>query len=167
MSFTGAKRSRAGRYFKTACVVMLSTMAICGSQAAFTGFSQAVSCRRKSNAVQLTPCKACPGSNAGTAFQEAVAGDLPVLVDFSSSWCGPCKIMHKVVDKIEKQYEGRVKVLTFELDRVPDLASEFGVRKLPTAMLFSGGSRKPVQTFAGLQASEEIQQAIEKQLQLR
>jgi len=74
--------------------------------------------------------------------------------------------MHKVIDKMEKRYEGRVKVLTLELDRVRDLATEFGVRKLPTAVLFGAGSRKPVQTFAGLQASEEIQQAIENQLQI-
>eukprot|EP00930_Biecheleria_cincta_P012298 TRINITY_DN11592_c0_g1_i1.p1 TRINITY_DN11592_c0_g1~~TRINITY_DN11592_c0_g1_i1.p1 ORF type:complete len:180 (+),score=33.55 TRINITY_DN11592_c0_g1_i1:17-556(+) len=158
--------SRAGKYVKMACVLVLSSMAPFAYQAAFAGFGKPSS-RRQRSAVPLTPCEASPGSSAGTEFQEAVAEGLPVLVDFTSSFCGPCKLMHKVIDKMEKQFEGRVKVLTLELDRVPDLASEFGVRKLPTALLFGAGSRTPVQTFSGLQAGAQIQQAIEQQLQIR
>ena len=65
--------------------------------------------------------------------------NIPVLVDFTAGWCGPCKLMKPLVDGISEQYEGRVKVYVFDVDQNKDRAKELGVTGLPFVCAFKNG----------------------------
>jgi thioredoxin 1 len=72
---------------------------------------------------------------------EVLESKLPVLVDFWAPWCGPCRMVAPVVDEIAKQYEGQVKVVKLNTDENPNVASQYGIRSIPTLMIFKGGAR--------------------------
>jgi thioredoxin 2 len=73
-------------------------------------------------------------------FQAAVEeSTLPVLAEFWAGWCGPCKMVAPVVEQMSRELAGRMKVVKIDSDRSPDLSTRFGVRGLPTLMLFDGG----------------------------
>ena len=63
----------------------------------------------------------------------------PVLVDFSATWCGPCKKLEPVIEELAHDYAGRVKVVHVDVDRAPATAARFGVLSVPTLLLFRGG----------------------------
>ncbi|KAK3141980.1 hypothetical protein QOZ80_4BG0340610 [Eleusine coracana subsp. coracana] len=78
-----------------------------------------------------------------TTWQSLVMeSDLPVLVEFSASWCGPCKMIHPIVVKLSKEYEGKLKCFKLDTDESPDIASQYGVRSIPTMMIFKNGEKK-------------------------
>ena len=74
-----------------------------------------------------------------TFEQEVVRSQRPVLVDFYADWCGPCKVVGPIVQELGKDYEGRVDVRKVDVDANPDLASQYGVRSIPTLILFKDG----------------------------
>ena len=77
-----------------------------------------------------------------TSFkQDVLESDIPVLVDFWAPWCGPCRMVAPVVDEIAQQYEGKVKVVKLNTDENPQVASQYGIRSIPTLMIFKGGQR--------------------------
>ncbi|MEB3162269.1 MAG: thioredoxin [Prochlorothrix sp.] len=76
-----------------------------------------------------------------TFKQEVLESELPVLVDFWAPWCGPCRMVAPVVDEIAGQYEGKVKVVKVNTDENPNVASQYGIRSIPTLMIFKGGQR--------------------------
>uniref|UniRef100_A0ACD5GPS8 Thioredoxin n=1 Tax=Desertifilum tharense IPPAS B-1220 TaxID=1781255 RepID=A0ACD5GPS8_9CYAN len=73
--------------------------------------------------------------------QEVLESELPVLVDFWAPWCSTCRMVAPVVDEIAQQYEGKVKVVKVNTDENPSVASQYGIRSIPTLMIFKGGQR--------------------------
>lgn len=77
---------------------------------------------------------------SSSEFQsEVVDSDVPVLVDFFATWCGPCKMLAPVLEEVASEVAGRAKVVKVDIDASPDLAQRFGVMSVPTLMVFKGG----------------------------
>lgn len=72
--------------------------------------------------------------------QEVVQSDVPVLVDFTATWCGPCRQIAPLVDQLADEYAGRAKVAKLDIDESPDTARRFQIRGVPTILVFKGGS---------------------------
>ncbi|KAG0615957.1 hypothetical protein M758_5G079400 [Ceratodon purpureus] len=68
--------------------------------------------------------------------------DVPVLVDFWAPWCGPCRMIAPIIDQIAKDYAGKVRCLKLNTDESPNIATEFGIRSIPTVMVFMKGEKK-------------------------
>ncbi len=72
---------------------------------------------------------------------EVLSSDVPVLVDFTATWCGPCKMLAPIVEKLADEFEGKVKVGKLDIDESKDIARKYGIRSVPTVMVFRGGSK--------------------------
>ncbi|RME91521.1 MAG: thioredoxin [Anaerolineae bacterium] len=77
-----------------------------------------------------------------TFDQEVLAASLPVLVDFSAVWCGPCKMLDPIIHQLAKEWEGKVKVVKVDADQNPDIVARYGVMGIPTLLLFKEGEIK-------------------------
>jgi thioredoxin 1 len=94
--------------------------------------------------------------------QDVIASEIPVLVDFWAPWCGPCRVVATVVDEIANQYEGKIKVVKLNTDENPGIATQYGIRSIPTLMLFKGGQK--VDSVVGAVPKTTIANTIEKHL---
>ncbi|MCA1602006.1 MAG: thioredoxin fold domain-containing protein [Acidobacteria bacterium] len=74
-----------------------------------------------------------------SALAALVAGERPVLADFYGTWCDPCKVMDPVVERLAERFAGRAEVVKVNIDESRELASKYGVRGVPTFLLFAGG----------------------------
>ncbi|MBW4654311.1 MAG: thioredoxin [Kaiparowitsia implicata GSE-PSE-MK54-09C] len=97
-----------------------------------------------------------------TFKQEVLDNDVPVLVDFWAPWCGPCRMVAPVVDEIADQYAGQVKVVKVNTDENPSIASQYGIRSIPTLMIFKGGQR--VDMVVGAVPKSTLASTLEKHL---
>ncbi len=70
---------------------------------------------------------------------EVISSNEPVLIDFTATWCGPCKALAPIVDKIADKYAGRVKVAKLDIDHSPNVPGSLGIRGVPTLIVFKGG----------------------------
>ena len=70
---------------------------------------------------------------------EVLNAGLPVLVDFWATWCGPCRVIAPIVQELSSEYEGRAKVGKLDVDEAQKTAAEFGIRSIPTLLIFKGG----------------------------
>lgn len=96
------------------------------------------------------------------SFEQAVAGDKPVLVDFFAVWCGPCRMIAPSVEQLAAEYEGRAVVGKVDVDEVPQLAQRFGVKSIPTLVVLKGG--KVVEQAVGARGKADIAAMIDRHL---
>lgn len=93
---------------------------------------------------------------------EVLESPLPVLVDFFAPWCGPCRAMHPVMEALNQEYAGKVKIVKVNVDEQQRTAGEFGVMSIPTFIVFKEG--EPVKTFMGAQPKETVKQVLDQVL---
>ncbi|MCH7739548.1 MAG: thioredoxin [Chloroflexi bacterium] len=91
--------------------------------------------------------------------EEVLNSDLPVLVDFWADWCGPCKMVAPVVEELAADYDGRLKVMKVDVDASPLTAGTYGIRSIPTLLIFKDG--KPVQQVVGAVPKQMLQEKID------
>lgn len=90
--------------------------------------------------------------------EEVLNSKIPVLVDFWAPWCGPCRIIAPIVEELAGKFEGRIKVGKLNTDEHPDIAGRYGIRAIPTLVLFKNG--EVVDTRIGVQPREALEQMI-------
>ncbi|MCM1173449.1 MAG: thioredoxin [Blautia sp.] len=99
----------------------------------------------------------------GADFEkEVLASDIPVFVDFYADWCGPCKMMAPVVEKLAEKYDGKIKVGKCNIDEENKIASQYGIMSIPTMMIFVNGEIR--ETVVGAVSQNELEKKIDKVL---
>jgi len=91
-------------------------------------------------------------------FDELIKGDIPVLIDFSAEWCGPCKMMTPVLEQLKERMADRVRILKIDVDKNRELAGEYRIQSVPTLMLFQGGKTR--WTGVGVMTSNHLENVI-------
>lgn len=89
---------------------------------------------------------------------EVMNSELPVLVDFFAQWCGPCKMMAPLVEKMAEKYEGKMKIGKLDVDDAMEIAQKYRVASIPTFIFFKNG--EPVGTFVGGMSANELEAKI-------
>ena len=93
---------------------------------------------------------------------EIMKSELPAMVDFWAEWCGPCRMVGPVVEELSKAYEGKIKIAKMDVDKNRQTPTRFGIRNIPTLILFKGG--EVAQTIIGAQPRSYIEGELKKLL---
>ena len=98
----------------------------------------------------------------GNFEQEVLKSEQVVMIDFWAAWCGPCKALAPVVDEVAQSYIGKLKVVKMDVDKCPATPSRYGVRGIPTLLIFKDGVVK--EQIVGYVPKETIQKAVDKHI---
>jgi thioredoxin 1 len=93
---------------------------------------------------------------------EVIKSDLPVLIDFWAAWCGPCRLIAPIVDELSSEYEGKAKICKLDVDNNQNTAMQFGIRSIPTILIFKGG--EVVDTIVGAVPKSVIVDKLNSQM---
>ena len=125
--------------------------------------------RRKSRAVIVTRAEETSTSGSlatvvtdQTFQREVLESNVPVLVDFWAPWCGPCRMIAPLIDQLAEEYQGKLKAVKLNTDESPSVATEYGIRSIPTVMIFKDGQK--VDTVIGAVPKSTLSGTIEKYL---
>ncbi|HUT55625.1 MAG TPA: thioredoxin [bacterium] len=100
--------------------------------------------------------------NTGNFEAEALKSEIPVLVDFWAEWCGPCRTVGPTVAQLADEYQGKIKFCKLNVDQAREVASQYGIRSIPTLMLFKAGNVKD--TIIGAQPKENLKAFLDKNI---
>lgn len=92
-------------------------------------------------------------------FEEEVNGNIPIIVDFWASWCGPCRMLSPLIDALSEEYEGKINVGKVNVDEQGALAAQFGIVSIPTVIIFKDG--KEVKRIIGVHDADEYRDEID------
>ena len=95
-----------------------------------------------------------------TFSNEVLNSELPVLVDFWAEWCGPCKMVSPIVEELSNDYNGKVKVTKLDVDSNPQTATNYGIRGIPTLLMFKDGAA--VDQIVGAVPKQDIAERLDK-----
>ena len=99
-----------------------------------------------------------------STFDETIGGSsVPVVVDFWAEWCGPCRAIAPVIDELASDYEGRAVIGKLNVDHNPGVPGNYGIRGIPTLLVFKGG--EVVGQLVGAQSKAKIAEALDKALE--
>ena len=93
---------------------------------------------------------------------EVLQSDLPVLVDFSAEWCGPCRMIAPAVDQLATELAGKAKVVTVDIDEHSEVAGRYGIMSIPALVVFKGGQE--VDRIVGAAPKAQIEQMVRRHL---
>ena len=94
--------------------------------------------------------------------EEVVNSDIPVLVDFWATWCGPCRMIAPSIEELAQEYEGRAKVVKVDVDHAQKTAQGFGIRSIPTLLIFKDG--KQAEQLVGAVPKNAIEEKLQSVL---
>ena len=100
----------------------------------------------------------------GNFDQSVIKSAVPVLVDFWAEWCGPCRMLAPTVEALASDYDGKVVVGKLNVDDNPNTAAQFGIRSIPTLLLFKDG--QVVESVVGLADKTRLQAVLDKHLEV-
>lgn len=95
-------------------------------------------------------------------FQEVLASELPVVIDFWAEWCGPCRMVAPIIDELAAEYEGRVVIAKCDVEENDEVTMKYGVRNIPTIIFLKGGQQ--VDKQVGAASKDALVAKIEKLL---
>jgi thioredoxin len=98
-----------------------------------------------------------------TFKDEVLGADLPVLIDFTAVWCGPCKMIDPIVKQLAEEWQGKVKVVKCDADQNPDLLMQYGILGIPTLMLFKSGQL--AERMTGFQPKDKLVAKVKPHIQ--